>query len=298
MKSLRQLAIIGPTASGKTALAIKVAKSIDAHILSLDSLSIFKEINIVSAKPSLEERDGVVHFGIDYLSPDTHFDVAIYTKLYDDVYQRCLREGKNLVIVGGTGFYLKMLIEGISQIPSISNATQKKADTLLEDLPAAYALLHDLDMAYMAKIEPQDRYRIEKALLIYLETSLSPTEYFRQFPPKPTVIGKLDIYHIVWEREKLRERIFLRTEQMLGQGLINEICYLEKKYSRLPNCMKAIGIKETLDYLDGKYTKARLVEKISINTARLAKRQRTFNNSQFTDVIKGSVEMLEKELLL
>ena len=95
----------------------------------------------------------------------------------------------------------------------------------------------------------------------------------------------------------LRERIALRTKMMLEDGLIDEICMLEKRYTRTPNCMKAIGIKETLAYLDGIYTKKKLVEKITTNTARLAKRQKTFNNSQFSNVIKGSVEELENILL-
>jgi tRNA dimethylallyltransferase len=109
--------------------------------------------------------------------------------------------------------------------------------------------------------------------------------------------GSLPIYRIDIEREALRKRIALRTELMLKEGLIDEICMLEKKYTRKPNCMKSIGIKETLDYLDGVYDKAMLAEKITTNTARLAKRQTTFNNSQFEGVIKGSVDELKKILL-
>ena len=297
MKSLKQLAIIGPTASGKTSLAIKVAKSIDAYILSLDSLSIYQEVDIVSAKPSLEEREGILHFGIDCLLPDEHFDVNIYIQLYHEVYQRCLDEGKNLVIVGGTSFYLKMLIEGISTLPTLSEANKNKAATLMEDTQACYTMLYALDSAYMSKIEKQDSYRIEKALLIYLETGLAPSLYFSQFPPIPTIRGEIEIYHIVWEREILRERIALRTKLMIEEGLIDEICRLEKRYTRLPNCMKSIGIKETLGYLDGLYTKEQLIEKITTNTARLAKRQNTFNNSQFEKITKGSIEILEQRLL-
>lgn len=297
MKSIKQLAIIGSTASGKTALAIKVAKSINAYILSLDSLALFKEIDIVSAKPHLDERQGIVHFGLDILYPDEHFDVNIYTKLYHEVYQRCLADNKNLVIVGGTSFYLKMLIEGISELPTISQATQEKATAALQDLEACYALLFSLDPLYISKIKPQDKYRIEKALHLYFETSLTPTVYFQKYPPKPAIIGSLQVYQIVWERTLLRQRIALRTKLMINSGLIDEICRLESRYSRLPHCMKAIGIKETLDYLDGRYTKEMLIEKITTNTAKLAKRQNTFNNSQFEELIKGSVEDLERMLL-
>lgn len=296
-KTFKQIALIGPTASGKTSLSIKVAQQMNAYVLSLDSLSIYKEINIVSAKPTLDERAGIVHYGIDYLYPNENFDVTTFIKLYHEVYAQCLKDEKNLVIVGGTSFYLKMLIEGISELPTISTVTKEKTNTYLQDLQKSYALLYHLDESYMSNIESNDSYRIEKALNIYFETGLSPTQYFKQFPPKATVTEPLSIYQIVIERTLLRERIALRTNLMIKDGLIDEICTLEKKYTRAPHCMKSIGIKETLAYLDGIYDKKMLIEKIITNTARLAKRQTTFNNSQFNDVIKGNVEELEKILL-
>ncbi len=297
MKTFKQLALIGPTASGKTALSIKIAQQTNAYILSLDSLSIYKEIDIVSAKPTVEERAGIEHFGIDYLYPDEIFDVTTFIKLYHEVHTKCLQDDKNLVIVGGTGFYLKMLIEGISELPSISIETKEEANRYLQDLQKTYRWLYSLDNTYMSNIDANDPYRIEKALHIYLETNLIPTQYFKQFPPKPTITAPLPIYQIEIERETLRERIALRTNMMVNDGLIDEICMLEKKYTRAPNCMKSIGIKETLAYLDGIYDKKILSEKIVTNTARLAKRQTTFNNSQFDNVIKGSVEALENILL-
>ena len=297
MYIFQQLALIGPTASGKTALSIKVAQHMNAYILSLDSLSIYKEIDIVSAKPILEERKDIKHFGIDTIYPNEDFDVTIFIKLYHEVHKKCLDENKNLVIVGGTSFYLKMLMDGISELPTISERTQQKTKKHLLDLDKAYHMLYALDSEYMAQIESKDSYRIEKALNIYLETSLTPTEYFKQYPPLATITEPLPIYQIVWEREQLRKRIALRTNIMLSEALIDEICMLEKKYGRKPNCMKSIGIKETLAYLDGIYDKSMLIEKITTNTARLAKRQTTFNNSQFENVIKGSIEELEKILL-
>ncbi|MBT8344076.1 MAG: tRNA (adenosine(37)-N6)-dimethylallyltransferase MiaA [Sulfurovum sp.] len=297
LKTFKQLALIGPTASGKTALSIKVAHQMNAYILSLDSLSIYKEIDIVSAKPTLEERAGIVHFGMDYLYPDESFDVTTFIRLYHEVHAKCIQDEKNLVIVGGTSFYLKMLIEGISELPTISMATKEKTDSHLQDLQKTYDWLYSLDETYMSNIASNDPYRIEKALHIYLETDLTPTQFFQQYPPKPTVTEVLPIYQIEIEREILRERIALRTNLMLNDGLIDEVCMLERKYTRSPNCMKSIGIKETLAYLDGLYDNKMLMEKITTNTARLAKRQTTFNNSQFNDVIKGSVKELEKKLL-
>lgn len=269
----------------------------NAYILSIDSLSIYKEIDIVSAKPTLEEREGIEHFGLDYLYPNESFDVTTFIKLYHEVYHKASQEGKNLVIVGGTSFYLKMLIEGISTLPNISKATRNESKEYLRDIQKTYQWLYNLDPDYMSNIEANDPYRIEKALHIYLETTFTPSEYFKQFPPLPAITAPLPIYQIDVNREKLRERIALRTKSMIEDGLINEVCALEKKYSRAPNCMKAIGIKETLAYLDGVYDKPLLIEKITTHTARLAKRQRTFNNSQFDDIVKGSVEALEKILL-
>jgi tRNA dimethylallyltransferase len=297
MNNIQQLALIGPTASGKTALSIKLAQKMNAHILSLDSLSIYKEIDIVSAKPTIEERANIKHFGIDHLYPDQDFDVTTFIKLYHEVYALCQKEDKNLVIVGGTSFYLKMLIEGISKVPTISDETKKESLKHLTDLPSTYEWLYSVDPTYMINIEPNDAYRIEKALHLYLETSLTPTIYFKRFPPIPTITSSLPIYQIDIDRNILRERISLRTQLMVEDGLIDEICMLERKYTRKPNAMKAIGIKETLGYLDGVYDKKMLIEKISTNTARLAKRQTTYNNSQFSDVVKGSVKDLEKILL-
>ena len=221
MKNFKQLSIIGSTASGKTSLAIKVAHKIDAYILSLDSLSVYKEIDIVSAKPTKEEQQGVKHFGINCLYPDEVFDVTVFITLYQEVYEECLKKKKNLVIVGGTGFYLKMLLEGVSPLPNIAKKTQAKTAHHLCNLQESYGWLCGLDEMYMSKIKSNDSYRIEKALNIYFETNFTPSEYFAKFPPIPTIKEPLPIYQIVWDKKVLHQRIMLRTEQMLKNGLID-----------------------------------------------------------------------------
>jgi tRNA dimethylallyltransferase len=281
MSEFRQMALIGSTASGKSALAIELAHKNNAHILSLDSLAIYKEINIVSAKPCMEERENIQHFGLDVIFPDQPFDVTTFIKLYHQAKKTSIKDGKNLIIVGGTSFYLNILLNGISQLPTISEQSRLKSHKLLSNLEKAYRFLYTLDQAYMKSIAPSDRYRIEKMLNLYFETNLTPSEYFKKNPPKPTITQKLPIYEIAVEKEILRQRINTRTLKMLKCGLIDEIFYLEKHYSRQPNCMKAIGIKEVLSYLDGEYTKTEMQEQIVIHTTQLAKRQRTFNKSQF-----------------
>lgn len=295
MDSFQQIAIIGSTASGKSSLAIEYAKKNRANILSLDSLSIYKEIDIVSAKPTIEERSGVKHFGLDVISPHEHFDVTIFIKLYKEAKAKSIEESKNLVIVGGTSFYLRTLLYGLSPVPKISKETETKTSKALkESVTEAYNILFDIDKKYMSNIASTDNYRIEKMLNLYYETGLTPTEYFSQNPPKPTITKALPIYEISVDREILRDRIRIRTQKMLDMGLIKEVSNLEKKYGRTPNCMKAIGIKEVLDFFDNIYTKEDMKKRIIINTARLAKRQRTFNRSQFTKKISLPLDKLHK----
>ena len=295
-RDIKQLAIIGPTASGKSDLAIKIALQIDAYILSIDSLSIYKEINIVSAKPSKKELKAVKHFGIDVLNPDEYFSVDIFIDLYRGVLKECEKNTKNLIIVGGTSFYLKSLIQGLSTLPEITDETREAVNNKLVDLEGCYNFLYELDEEYMKKISSNDSYRIEKALLIYEASKLSPTEYFRQNPPKP-VIENLDIFNIDVERDTLRKRISKRTNKMLELGLLDEICYLEQKYSRLPHSMGSIGIIEVLEYLDNKVTKEKMLENISIHTGQLAKRQQTFNRTQFENIIHAPLDKLEDIIL-
>ncbi|MDD2448745.1 MAG: tRNA (adenosine(37)-N6)-dimethylallyltransferase MiaA [Sulfurimonas sp.] len=289
---IKQLSIIGPTASGKSDLAIKVAQKIDAYILSIDSLSIYKEIDIVSAKPSKDELQSVKHFGIDELYPDEYFSVEIFINLYKRVKELCLNENKNLIIVGGTSFYLMSLLSGLSPLPTIDAKISSSVKEELSELNECYELLYGADAEYMKNISPNDSYRIEKALLIFRASGLSPSEYFRANPPKP-IIENLDIYNIDVERDILRERIKKRTQKMCESGLIDEVCYLEQKYTRAPHSMNSIGIVEVLDFLDGKCTKERLSELISTHTAQLAKRQQTFNRTQFKNVISAKLNELE-----
>ena len=298
MKKFQQLALIGSTASGKTALAIEYAKKHHANILSLDSLAIYKEINIVSAKPTKAEQKGVRHFGLDVIYPHEPFDVTTFIRLYQHAKEQSIKENRGLIIVGGSSFYLKSLIQGISPMPCIVEATQQQTQQILrKGLPQAHALLSNIDKVYMQNIATTDHYRLEKMLNLYFETGLSPTEYFKKNPTLPTINEPLPIYEIVIDREILRERIRVRTQKMIEQGLIDEVFQLEKTYTKAPNCMKAIGIKEVLDFFDGILNREEMKEKIIINTARLAKRQRTFNSSQFSKKTALPLEELYKLLI-
>ena len=281
---MKEVAIIGPTASGKSALAIEVAQRTDAYILSIDSLSIYKEIDIVSAKPSREELEQVRHFGIDVLKPDEYFSIERFIPIYQEAKRAAQADEKNLIIVGGTVFYLKTLLSGLSPMPLPNEEAIQKSKELLRDLPKAYEFLNRIDPEFTAKITKSDRYRIEKGLLLYFSTGEKPSDYFRLHPPKP-IIKELPIFNIHIDRSALRNRVEQRTYEMIEAGLIDEIYGLEKKYTRKPNPMKAIGIKETFEYLDGKVDLQGLYESIVNHTMQLAKRQRTFIRSQLPQAV-------------
>ncbi|MGB5917745.1 tRNA (adenosine(37)-N6)-dimethylallyltransferase MiaA [Arcobacter sp.] len=287
---MKEIAIIGATASGKTGLSIDMAHKTNSIILSLDSLSVYKEIDIASAKPTLKERDGIIHFGIDEVFVNESFDVVEFLQCYKKAKEFAKQNGKNLIIVGGTGFYLKILIEGISE----GVGEDVKLDMPHEEI---YKMLFELDKTYMEKIASNDKYRIQKAYSIYKKSGLTPTQYFIENPKKP-ISPELKLFEIYWDREELKKRIALRTKQMIQDGVIDEVLFLENKYTRKPNAMSAIGIIETLEFIDGKLTKEQLEEKISLNTAKLAKRQNTFNKSQFNQKQETNIiENLNSDIL-
>lgn len=297
MSKFCQLAIIGPTASGKSALAVEVAHKRNAHILSLDSLAIYKEIDIASAKPTIKEQGGIKHFGLNVIFPNEPFDVTTFTKLYHEAKEQSIHDKKNLIIVGGTSFYLNVLIKGISELPRISEATKERSEELLKNIEDAYQFLYSIDEEYLKSINMHDRYRIEKMLNLYFETNMTPTAYFQAHPPIASITEPLPIYEIAVERDILRKRITNRTFKMIESGLIDEIFYLEKHYTRAPNSMKSIGIKEVLGYFDGIFTKKEMQEQIITHTAQLAKRQRTFNASQFKDKVSLPLKEIKNVLL-
>ncbi len=287
---MKQIAIIGPTASGKTSLSIDIALKTNSVILSLDSLSVYKEIDIASAKPKDEEKKNIKHFGINEVYVNQKYDVTEFLKTYEEAKNYALKNKKNLIIVGGTGFYLKVLKDGLS--PGFNEDV--KFDKTLKEV---YDELFKIDETYMKNISCNDTYRIKKAYTIYKKSKQIPSAYFLNNPKVP-LAPNLEIFEILWPREELRQRIKLRTKQMIEEGIINEVVFLEKKYDRSFNAMNSIGIIETLEYLDGKLTLLQLEEKIALNTTKLAKRQVTFNKGQFkNDICSNNLKNLSSDIL-
>ena len=291
-----EIALLGATASGKSALAIEVAKEVGANILSLDSLSIYKEVDIVSAKPTLAEREGIKHFGIDEITLNSYFSAATFFELYKKAKEVSEAEDKHLIIVGGTSFYLKSMITGLSSKLTPSKETVQTVETKLKNLKDSYNFIQIKDPLYANKISYHDSYRIGRWYEIYIESGLVASAYFAK-NHKEAILKDIPVYDIMIDREQLRERISQRTAIMIGQGVIDEVFKLEKKYTRTPTPMKAIGIVECLAYLDGKLNIKELHNLISIHTAQLAKRQETFNKSQFPNVTKLLKKDLKTKLL-
>ncbi|MBZ7931415.1 tRNA (adenosine(37)-N6)-dimethylallyltransferase MiaA [Campylobacter sp. RM12910] len=261
-----EIAIIGTTASGKTHLANLLAKNFDAVILSLDSLCVYKEINIASAKPSKEELENFHYFGINLISVNEHFNVDLFIKEYQKAKEFAKLKNLPLIITGGTGFYLKTMIDGLSQ-----KIEEIKTDLSNDEI---YSLICKIDPDF--KIEKNDTYRLKKWLSIYEITKEIPSIFLKQ-TRKQGILKNIEIYEIIWERNLLRDRIKIRTEKMLKNGLLEEAKELFSKFHHDTKALNCIGLKECKEYLNGKISLNELENLITTHTAQLAKRQRTFN---------------------
>lgn len=275
---MKDIAILGASGSGKTALSLELASKFNFIILSLDSLSIYKYIDIASAKPTINERKDIIHFGIDELYPNEDFNVMSFFKIYEKAKSYAKIHSKNLLIVGGSSFYLKSLISSFSKLPKISDETKKQVNLMLLNKQNAYELIQSIDKNYADKISSNDTYRIEKWLEIYLQTNQIPSVYQKQNLNEP-IIKDILIYEILLEKEELFKNIQKRTTNMLKQNLIDEVVELEFKYTRSPKCFNSIGIKEVFSFLDAKISKNQISPLITTHTMQLAKRQKTFNQT-------------------
>lgn len=261
-----EFALIGVTASGKSKLANSLALEFDAIVLSLDSLAVYKEISIASAKPSKEQRKNISYFGLDLISIKDHFNIALYCDEYKRAKQRAINEQRPLIIAGGSSFYLHTLLSGLSPRVNPASSYPKKEDI--------YAMMKESDKG--AKIEANDIYRLCKWYDIYASGEKEPSVFLKQNLQDP-LIKQLDIFELVVEKEKLLEKIAIRTKQMIDNGLIDEARYLFANFSKDLKALGSIGIKECKDFLCGLMCEQELFNKICQNTAKLAKKQRTFN---------------------
>ena len=278
MQKEKVIVICGPTASGKTALSIELAKQINGEIVSADSMQIYKDMNIGTAKPTKEERQGIKHYLIDFVSPDERYSVADYKQDAKKAIREILKKGKVPIIVGGTGLYVDSLIYEI-EYPNIEfdEKYREKLEKEVEEkgLEELYEKAKEVDIEAIKKISKNDKKRILRILEIYHATGKNKTEQEIE-SRKNEVEFDYKVYALNWDREKLYERINKRVDIMLDQGLIEEVKNVYEKYNRFPTAMQGLGYKEVVEYLENKTTKEEMIEKIKQETRRYAKRQMTW----------------------
>ena len=275
----RIICIAGPTASGKTALAVALAKQLDGEVISCDSMQIYKRMDIGTAKPTSEEMEGIPHHMLDVAEPGEDFSVSRYCEMADPILQDILRRGKTAIVAGGTGLYMDALIRGNTFAPYPSTGMREKLEAQADrdGMEAMLALLTSIDPEAAAKLHPKDRKRILRALEVFYETGSTITEHnqkTQQIPPK---------YNPIWlaledeDRAQLYARIDRRVDTMLQLGLIAEIQeLLESGIDERSTAMQAIGYKEFVTALRGENSLEDAVVQVQQASRHYAKRQLTW----------------------
>ncbi|MEI3390828.1 MAG: tRNA (adenosine(37)-N6)-dimethylallyltransferase MiaA [Clostridia bacterium] len=277
MDKPKVIVICGPTASGKTSLSISLAKKINGEIVSCDSMQIYKEMDIGSAKPTVEEMQEIKHYLVDFVSPEKRYSVSEYKEDASKAIEEIINKGKTPIIVGGTGLYLNSLIYNIQYNEmevdlNYRRELEKEAEEY--GLEVLYNRAKEIDPEAMEKVSANDKKRITRVLEIYNATGRNKTELEKK--SRKEVPYNYLIFKINMERSILYDRINKRVNIMLEQGLIEEVKNLINKYSNMPTAMQGLGYKEVKEFLDGNISKEEMIEKIKMETRRYAKRQITW----------------------
>ncbi len=286
----------GPTASGKTDLAVKIAKAIDGEVVSADSMQVYKYMDIGSAKPTPEERCGIPHHMFDVVNPTENFSLAEYVKMAHEVIKDIHKRDKKVVIAGGTGLYIDFLKDNLvlsdeDEDNSVREKLEEFADTY--GIDALHKRLAEVDEISAAKIHPNNVKRVIRALEVYEKTGLKMSEQVEE-SKKGEKIYDYKEFGIMYDREILYDRINRRVDIMFDMGLVAEVENLVRMGCTRDNTsMQGIGYKEVLDYLEGKTTLEETKEIIRQGTRRYAKRQMTwFKRSNVTWLSPGQMPNL------
>ena len=272
------LCILGPTAVGKTEIAISVAQQLDAEIVSADSRQVYKYMDIGTAKPTPEEQAQVKHHLIDCATPDERFSVADYQRLADAAIQNIQQRGKQAMLVGGAGLYFRAVVDGMFEGPNADVEFRAKLRQEAEEFgtEVLHIRLAKIDPTSANRIHENDLVRIIRALEIYEKTGSPISELQQQWEraePRYPFIA----FGINRPREELYQRIETRVGTMLEMGLLEEVKGLLKRgYDKNAPAARGFGYKEFIDYLDGQYDFQTAVELLKRNTRRYAKRQLTW----------------------
>lgn len=265
------IAIVGATASGKTAYSIELAKKLDGEIISADSRLVYKGFDIGTAKPEITERENIPHHLIDIVEPEFDYSAGLYKQQAKEKIIEIFKKGKTPIIVGGTGLYLDILLKNYD-LPQISPNKEFRNKLSTLESQELYELLKTQDIESAETINQNDRKKIIRALEIIKETGkpLSSTRGIKEPEFNVKWIGRN------FDRETLYKRIDDRVDIMIDKGLIKETQNLLTKHGRIPNLINTIGYREILGYIDNKYSLEDAKELLKKNTRNYAKRQLTW----------------------
>lgn len=271
------IVIVGPTASGKTAVSIELAKKINGEIISADSMQIYKYMNIGTAKPTADEMQGVKHYMLDIVEPDETYNVAKYKKMAENAIEEILTKGKTPIIVGGTGLYINTLVNGIEFL-EIEGDTQYRDALIKKGYEEGAKVLHDelkkVDPESAEVIDANNIRRVARALEIYKVTGKTKTQL--DIESRKEVKYDYIMFGLEWPREELYSRIDQRVDIMVKSGLIEEVKWLIENYKVSSTAMQGLDYKEVVEYLNGDISYEEMVEKLKIETRHYAKRQLTW----------------------
>ena len=273
------ICIAGPTASGKTVLAATLSKELNGEVVSCDSMQVYRRMDIGTAKPTLEEMQGIPHHMIDVAEPWEDFSVSRYCEMAAPIVDDILSRGKTAVIAGGTGLYMDALIRGnaFAPFPATGVRERLEAQADAEGMEAMLSRLRAVDPDAARRLHLSDRKRILRALEVYLETGETITEHNRKTQAVPPRYSPLWLGLDFARRGELYRRIDLRVGLMLEQGLVEEIRrLLADGIPEKATAMQAIGYKEFVDALDGRCTIEEAADQVRQSSRRYAKRQLTW----------------------
>lgn len=269
--------IVGPTASGKTAVSIELAKKINGEIISADSMQIYKYMDIGTAKPTLDEMQGIKHYMLDVVMPDETFNVAKYKSMAESAIEEILKKGKVPIIVGGTGLYINTLVDGIefADVPGDEEYRNELIEKgYREGAMSIYKELEKIDSESAKKIDPNNIRRVARALEIYKVTGKTKTQL--DIESRKEVKYDYRLFGMEWDRETLYNRIDLRVDKMIEAGLIDEVRNVTEKFKISNTAVQGLGYKEVIEYLNGNISYEEMIEKLKLETRHYAKRQLTW----------------------
>ncbi len=273
------IAIVGPTASGKTRLSVELAKTLGGEIISFDSMQIYRGMDIGTAKPTEEERCGIPHHMMDIIDPREDYSVSRFVEEADGILQDILHRGKPVILVGGTGLYIDSLMKGLDFAPLPRSGVREELTRIAgeQGIDVIVERLRAVDPESAERIHPSNQKRVIRALEVYLESGKTMTQHNSETQEKPPKYDPLWIGLDYVNREALYGRINRRVELMLDQGLLQELeRLLAQGIPRDATSMQAIGYKELLGYLRGECTLQEAVDLLKQSSRRYAKRQRTW----------------------